>query len=122
MTVEQARQLLASIDTGHLFELRDRAVLGTLIYTGARVGAIIRLRIQDLRDQGNQRSLLFAEKGGKAWRSPCAMISTNGSRPTSKGPGTPIPAPPKSTTGGGDASPATSSSGSPFDGGDPQKS
>ncbi len=63
VTVEQARQLLASIDTGHVFGLRDRAVLGTLVYTGARVGAITRLRIQDLRDQ---RSLLFTEKGGKA--------------------------------------------------------
>ena len=66
VTVEQARQLLASIDTGHVFGLRDRAVLGTLIYTGARVGAIARLRIQDLRDQGDQRSLLFTEKIGKA--------------------------------------------------------
>ncbi len=50
MTVRQARQLLASIDTSHVFGLRDRAVLGTLIYTGAHVGAITRLRIQDLRD------------------------------------------------------------------------
>ena len=66
VTVEQARQLLALIDTGHVFGLRDRAVLGALIYTGARVGAITRLRIQDLRDQGNQRSLLFVEKGGRA--------------------------------------------------------
>ena len=66
VSVDQARQLLASIDTGHVFGLRDRAVLGTLVYTGARVGAITRLRIQDLRDQGDQRSLLFTEKGGKA--------------------------------------------------------
>ena len=49
-----------------MYGLRDRAVLGTLIYTGARVGAISRLRIQDLRDNGNHRSLQFAEKGGKA--------------------------------------------------------
>ena len=37
-----------------------------LIYTGARVGAIARLRIQDLRDHGNHRAPQFAEKGGKA--------------------------------------------------------
>ena len=30
------------------------------------VGAISRLRIQDLRDNGNHRSLQFAEKGGKS--------------------------------------------------------
>ena len=65
VTVDQARQLLASIKTRDVYGLRDRAVLGTLIYTGARVGAISRLRMQDLRDNGNHRSLQFAEKGGK---------------------------------------------------------
>ena len=49
-----------------VFGLRDRAVLGTLIYTGARVGAISRLRIQDPRDHGNHRALQFSEKGGKS--------------------------------------------------------
>ena len=52
VTVEQARQLLASIDTGPVFGLRDRAVLG---YTGASGGAITRLRIQDLCDQRTRR-------------------------------------------------------------------
>ena len=65
-TVDQARQLLASIKTDSVYGLRDRAVLGTLIYTGARVGAISRLRMPDLRDHGNHRVLQFAEKGGKA--------------------------------------------------------
>ena len=65
-TVDQARQLLASIKTDSVYGLRDRAVLGTLIYTGARVGAISRLRMQDLRDNGNHRSLQFSEKGGKS--------------------------------------------------------
>ena len=64
-SVEQARRLLASIRTKDVYGLRDRAVLGTLIYTGARVGAISRLRIQDLRDHGNHRALQFSEKGGK---------------------------------------------------------
>ena len=40
VTVDQARRLLASIKTRDVYGLRDRAVLGTLIYTGARVGAI----------------------------------------------------------------------------------
>ena len=65
VSADQARRLLASIATTHLFGLRDRAVLGTLIYTGARVGALCRLRIRDLRDHGNHRTLQFAEKGGK---------------------------------------------------------
>ena len=46
--------------------LRDRALLGTLAYTGARIGAIARLRRGDLEDQGPQRVLRFREKeGGK---------------------------------------------------------
>ena len=65
LTIHQARDLLASLDTSHVLGLRDRAVLGTLIYTGARVGAIAQLRLQDLRDQGEHRVLRFSEKGGK---------------------------------------------------------
>ena len=40
-------------------------MLGTLAYTGARVGAVARLRRGDLEDQGPQRVLRFREKGGK---------------------------------------------------------
>ena len=55
VTVAQAQQQLASIRTTGVFGLRDRAVLGTLVYTGARVGALSRLRIQDLRDRRQDR-------------------------------------------------------------------
>ena len=57
--------MLRSIDTSHVAGLRDRALLGTLAYTGARIGAIARLRRGDLEDQGPQRVLRFREKGGK---------------------------------------------------------
>ena len=50
--------------------LRDRAVLGPLIYTGARVGAVGRLQIGDLRDHGNHRAFQFAEKGDKSQEIP----------------------------------------------------
>ena len=45
--------------------LRDRALLGTLAYTGSRIGAIARRRRADLKDQGTQRVLRFREKGGE---------------------------------------------------------
>ena len=45
ISVEQARKLLRSLDLGHVVGLRDRAVLGVLAYTGARVGAVARLRL-----------------------------------------------------------------------------
>ena len=64
ITVEQTRRLLASIDCSTRIGLRDRAVIGTLTYTGARVGAIEGLQVKDLRDYGDHRALRFHEKGG----------------------------------------------------------
>ena len=61
----QARALLRSLDLSHIVGLRDRAVLGVLTYTGARVGALAHLRRGDLQEQESQRVLRFAEKGGK---------------------------------------------------------
>jgi integrase/recombinase XerD len=81
----QAEQLLASIQTTmtidapaspgqppernvvpDLVGLRDKAVLSVLVYTAARVGAVAKLTLEDLRDDGTQYTLRFAEKGGKA--------------------------------------------------------
>ena len=41
--------LLGSLDLSRVVGLRDRAVLGVLTYTGARVGALVRLRRGDLQ-------------------------------------------------------------------------
>ena len=64
--VEQARRLMRSIDVSHVVGLRDRAIIGVLIYTAARVGAVANLRRGDLYDVGNQFCLRFTEKGGKS--------------------------------------------------------
>lgn len=63
---DQARRLLANIDTGRVVGLRDRAIIAVLIYTAARVGAVARLRRGDFYDAGNQHLLHFREKGGKS--------------------------------------------------------
>lgn len=63
--IGQARALLASIDISNPVGLRDRAMLGVLAYTGARIGAVAKLRLGDLRDLGDTRALRFREKGGK---------------------------------------------------------
>ena len=57
--------MLGSLDLSRVVGLRDRAVLGVLTYTGARVGALAQLRCGDLEQQESQRVLRFAEKGGK---------------------------------------------------------
>jgi site-specific recombinase XerD len=65
IAVEQARRLLSSINCTHVVGLRDRAVIGTLIYTAARVGAVAGLRRDDFYDAGEQFCLRFTDKGGK---------------------------------------------------------
>lgn len=65
ISIEQARKLFRSIDVSTPVGLRDRAILGVLAYTGARVGAVAKLRLSDYRDAGEQRTLRFREKGGK---------------------------------------------------------
>jgi len=66
LSVEQARQVLAAINTRHVVGLRDRAIIAILIYTAARVGAVAKLRLQDYSPDGNQWWFRFDEKGGKA--------------------------------------------------------
>ncbi len=66
ITIEQARRLLRSINTTHVVGLRDRAIIGILIYTAARVGAVARLRRGDFYNMGDQFCLRFSEKGGKS--------------------------------------------------------
>ena len=66
ITIEQARRLMRSIDSSTVVGLRDRAIIGILIYTAARVGAVAKLRRGDFYDLGDQHCLRFNEKGGKS--------------------------------------------------------
>ena len=65
LTIPQARKLFKAIKTGNIIGLRDRAVLGVLAYTGARIGAVAKLRLKDYRNLGEHRILRFKEKNGK---------------------------------------------------------
>ena len=65
ISIPQARHLFRSIDAGDVVGKRDRALLGVLAYTGARINAVAGLRLGDFQDHGEQRLLRFAEKGGK---------------------------------------------------------
>ena len=66
ITIEQARTLLRSVDTGHVVGMRDRAILATLAYTACRAGAVAKLRLGDFQHDGQQYVLRFQEKGGKS--------------------------------------------------------
>jgi site-specific recombinase XerD len=68
---EEARALLASIDTGSLTGLRDRALIGVMIYTFARIGAVLQMNVGDYFTQGRRGWVRLHEKGGKEHEAPC---------------------------------------------------
>ncbi len=61
----EARKLLGTIDTGALAGLRDRALLSVMLYSFARVSAVLGMRRQDYFGQGSRGWLRLHEKGGK---------------------------------------------------------
>lgn len=66
ITKNQARKLIASIDPRTVVGRRDRAIIATLVYTAARVGAVSKLNMKHLKQSGKDWSFRFAEKGGKS--------------------------------------------------------
>lgn len=71
LTTEEARALLDSIPTGALVGLRDRALIGVMTYTFARVNAVVELKGKDYYVQGRRGWLHLREKGGKQHDVPC---------------------------------------------------
>lgn len=66
LTPEEARTLLDSIDAESYSGLRDRALLGVMVYSFARVSAVVGMDVDDYYQQGKRWWLRLAEKGGKA--------------------------------------------------------
>jgi integrase/recombinase XerD len=56
---------LIKFDTSNEVGLRDRALLGTLAYTFARIGAVVNLKVEDYFQTGKRSMIRFREKGGK---------------------------------------------------------
>ena len=65
LTPAEARKLLEHIDTGTLAGLRDRALFSVMLYSFARVSAVLGMRRQDYFRQGSRGWLRLHEKGGK---------------------------------------------------------
>lgn len=68
---DEARALLAAIDTDSLTGLRDRALIGVMIYTFARIGAVLHMNVGDYFTQGRRGWVRLHEKGGKEHEAPC---------------------------------------------------
>jgi site-specific recombinase XerD len=68
---DEWRKLLASIPTTTLRDLRDRALIATLTYSFARIGAALQMKVEDLRPRGAGWTVRLHEKGGKEHAMPC---------------------------------------------------
>jgi integrase/recombinase XerD len=62
---DQARTLLDSIKTDSIVGLRDRALIGAMCYTFARVSAMVHMRVEDYYQNGKRWWIRLHEKGGK---------------------------------------------------------
>ena len=65
LDAEQTRYLLDSISTDKLAGLRDRALLGVMVYTFGRVGAVVAMQVEDYYQNGKRWCFRLHEKGGK---------------------------------------------------------
>src|SRR6266436_2349287 len=61
----EVQRLLDVVETSTHTGLRDRALLGVLAYTFARIGAVVNLKVEDYYPSGKRFLLRFKEKGGK---------------------------------------------------------
>ena len=64
-SVPTVKQHLAAIDTGSLAGARDRALFSVMLYSFARVSAVLGMRRQDYFGQGSRGWLRLHEKSGK---------------------------------------------------------
>ena len=65
LTASEARQLLDAIDTSTFIGLRDRALIGVMVYSFARVSAVIGMTVADYYPQGRRMWFRLKEKGGR---------------------------------------------------------
>jgi site-specific recombinase XerD len=63
--------LLDAIPTDTVRDLRDRTLIATLTYSFARIGAALKMKVEDLRPKGAGWELRLHEKGGKQHAMPC---------------------------------------------------
>jgi site-specific recombinase XerD len=85
LTADEARELLDSIaitrktktkdgmeaEEPELTGLRDRALIGAMVYTFARVNAVLQMKVKDYFVQGRRGWVRLHEKGGKEHEVPC---------------------------------------------------
>jgi site-specific recombinase XerD len=67
----EARQLLDSIDISTPAGLRNRALIGLMVFSFARIGAALTMKVEDVYTQNRRLWVRLREKGGKQHTMPC---------------------------------------------------
>jgi len=65
LSAEETRTLLDHINTHTVAGLRDRALIGVMVYSFARVGAVVGMNVEDYFQEGKRWWFRLHEKGGK---------------------------------------------------------
>jgi site-specific recombinase XerD len=95
LSPKEARRLLESIDLSTHTGLRDRALIGLMVYSFARIGAALAMKVEDVYVQNRRLWVRLHEKGGKRHEMPChhnlesyleAYLDGSGIRQDPKGP------------------------------------
>ena len=64
LTAEETRILLDCIDVSTIAGLRDRALIGVMVYSFARVSAVVGMKVEDYFQEGKRWWFRLHEKGG----------------------------------------------------------
>jgi site-specific recombinase XerD len=71
LDASEARALLDSITGTSPIDLRDKALIGLMLYSFARIGAVLAMKVEDVFSQNRRLWVRLHEKGGKLHDMPC---------------------------------------------------
>ena len=71
LSPKEARRLLDGIDVNTQAGLRDRSLIGLMVYSFARIGAALAMKMEDVYVQNRRLWVRLHEKGGKRHEMPC---------------------------------------------------
>ena len=71
LSPKEARRLLDGIDVNTQAGLRDRSLIGLMVYSFARIGAALGMKVEDVYVQNRRLWVRLHEKGGKRHEMPC---------------------------------------------------
>jgi site-specific recombinase XerD len=74
LSPEEMKRLFESFDMSHVMGLRDRALIGVMTYTFARIETVVTLSVKDYLQSGRRALIRLHEKGGKEKDIPCPLL------------------------------------------------